>query len=274
MDDFLTPVSTTVKRPKESIPEQVQNLVITSPEDALEVLKNKPDLKAVGNALNYLAVESYKKDGFHLVNPAPLSTLIAHTLVTAILPDFWRILKKTNEHRKQFVRLFSNPNGLGAIMNRLRPLIDDCRQKKSVSNMRDSSSHIEDIIEVLDAVLVGDRTSIEIWNDIQGHVKNSIQSKLIWKEYVAQVASGRVLSIVAEAEDALKGKGVSRTECWLASGSQYAFWLGQNIAVFMKDDNSVEASLLAATEMGGKALFLGYTGLYFFIQLSSFLTSG
>ena len=274
MDDFLTPVSTTVKRPKESIPEQVQNLVITSPEDALEVLKNKPDLKAVGNALNYLAVESYKKDGFHLVNPAPLSTLIAHTLVTAILPDFWRILKKTNEHRKQFVRLFSNPNGLGAIMNRLRPLIDDCRQKKSVSNMRDSSSHIEDIIEVLDAVLVWDRTSIEIWNDIQGHVKNSIQSKLIWKEYVAQVASGRVLSIVAEAEDALKGKGVSRTECWLASGSQYAFWLGQNVAVFMKDDNSVEASLLAATEMGGKALFLGYTGLYFFIQLSSFLTSG
>ena len=273
MDDFLTPVSTTVKRPKESIPEQVQNLVITSPEDALEVLKNKPDLKAVGNALNYLAVESYKKDGFHLVNPAPLSTLIAHTLVTVILPDFWRILKKTNEHRKQFVRLFSNPNGLGAIMNRLRPLIDDCRQKKSVGNMRDSSSHIEDIIEVLDAVLVGDRTSIEIWNDIQGHVKNSIQSKLIWKEYVAQVASGRVLSIVAEAEDALKGKGISRTECWLASGSQYAFWLGQNIAVFMKDDNSVEASLLAATEMGGKALFLGYTGLYFFIQLSSFLTS-
>ncbi|KAF2799128.1 hypothetical protein K505DRAFT_295246 [Melanomma pulvis-pyrius CBS 109.77] len=266
MTDFLTPVST-VKRSKESKPitKQVheetkpQSFAVTSPEGALEALKDQPDIKIVGNVLRYLATESRKKDGFNLITPEPLSASIAYTLATITIPDYWRAFKETGQNGKQLVRCFSNPNGLGAILSRLRPLITDCRQKKPVGSTRDSSGHIEDLLDVLNEALAEDRVSSQIWKDIQDHAQNTIQLRLMWKEYVAQTASGRILSLVAEAEDVLKERGISRTSSWLGNGNEYASWLGRNIAVLMRDNIEVEDSVLAVTEICGKALFLGFT---------------
>jgi len=272
MDDFLTPVSTVKRQPQESRPvievirvEGIKQHTIATPEEALEALKNHPDLEAVGNILKYLASESRKENGFNLVAPEPLSASIAYTLATITVPDYWRLLKEAGQNRKNLVRLFSNPNGLGAVLGRLKPLIADCRQKKPAGNTRDPSGHIEDLLDILEETLADDGSSSQIWNDIQGHAKNPIQLKLMWKEYVAQTASGRLLSIVAEAEDVLKERGTSRATSWLANGNEYAAWLGRNMALFMKGNISVEDSVPAVTEICGKALLLGFTGVYFVI---------
>jgi telomere length regulation protein len=269
MDDFLTPVSTVKRRPQESRSvievtrvEETKRHIIATPEEALEALKNQPDSEAIGNILKYLASESRKKNGFNLVTPEPLSASIAYTLATITVPDYWRILKETGQNKKHLVRLFSNPNGLGAVLGRLKPLIADCRQKKPAGNTRDPSGHIEDLLDILEEVLADDGSSSQIWNDIEGHAKNPIQLKLMWKEYVAQTASGRLLSIAAEAEDVLKERGISRAATWLANGNEYAAWLGRNMAFLMKDNISVENSVPAVTEICGKALLLGFTGAY------------
>jgi telomere length regulation protein len=272
MDDLLTPLSTVKRHPQETKPvieevrkEAAQRPRITSPEEVLKVLKHWPDLDTVGEILRYLASESQKKHGFNLVTPEPLSASIAFTLATVTVPDYWRTLKEKGQDRKNLVRLLSNPNGVGAILSRLRPLIADCRQKKPAGNTRDSSEHIEDLLDILDQALVDDGSSSRIWNDIQDHATNPIQLKLMWKEYVAQTASGRILSIAAEAEDVLKEKGSSRAASWVANGNDYAAWLGRNVAILMKDNIGVEDSVPAVTEICGKALLLGYTGMYLII---------
>lgn len=269
MDDFLTPVSTVKRQPQESRPvieviraEEIKRHIIKTPEEALEALRNHPDLEAVGNIFKYLTSESRKKNGFNLVTPEPLSASIAYTLATITVPDYWRILKDTGQDKKNLVKLFSNPNGLGAVLGRLKPLIADCQQKKPAGNTRDPSGHIEDLLDILEEALADDGSSCQIWNDIQGHAKNPIQLKLMWKEYVAQTASGRLLSIAAEAEDVLKERGISRAASWLANGNEYAAWLGRNMALLMKDNVSVEDSVPAVTEICGKALLLGFTGAY------------
>ncbi|KAF2707753.1 hypothetical protein K504DRAFT_446860 [Pleomassaria siparia CBS 279.74] len=265
MDDFLTPVATTVKRFQKSEPQidgepksKPQTRAITSPEDALEVLKSQPDLDTVGNVLEFLVSESNKENGFNLVTPEPLSASIVHILATFTIPDYWRTFKESGRYKQQLVLCFRNPNGLGAIISRLRPLIADCRQRKPVGNTRDPSGHIEDLLDILEAALAEDQTSSKVWIDILNHARNPIQMKLMWKEYVAQTASGRILSLSAEAEDVLKEKGLFRTS-WLASGNDYASWLGRNMVVMMKNRIGVEESVSAVTEMCAKALFLGFT---------------
>ncbi|KAJ4288006.1 telomere binding protein [Kalmusia sp. IMI 367209] len=269
MDDFLTPVSTTkVKRTQDSKPllQETQNIVedrrsikLDSPDQALQVLKEQPDFESVSKVLRYLAAESERKDGFHLMLPEPVAASITYQLINTTIPDYWQILGDQGTLLKDLIRCLRNPCGIGNIVTRLRPLIADCRQKKPVGDSRDSASHIEDLLSILENILLGDRCLSQVWNDVETHAKNAVQKKMMWKEFITQIASGRIISLVAEAEDALKEREVSRTASWLANGSDYASWLGRNIASLMRGTESSEQFDAAVVDVGGKALTLGYT---------------
>jgi telomere length regulation protein len=274
MADFLTAVSTTTVKRKEkpeaispdattSQPAQAEDteqVNLDSPEDISRALKNQPDYETLSKILAHLAAAPHQKGTFNLVTPSPITAQIADTLVVSTIPDYWSILKKDERRRKDLVTCLQNANGLGAILSRLRPLIRDARQKKSLDNTRDSSGHIEVLVDVLESCLSSDRTSAQVWNSIRTHASSETQKRLMWKEYVSQVASGRILAVVAEAEDILKERGSSRKASWLASGKDYASWLGRNHATLMKEHVGSEDSASAVTELWGKALGLGYLG--------------
>jgi telomere length regulation protein len=268
MAEFLTAVSTkAVKRSKEPVsvigvsPTNSQNIDLDSPEEIAKVLKNQPDLESLGKILKHLVAAFDKQHGFNLVTPGPISAQVVDILVTKTIPDYWRTLKDSGRYVKQLIRCLRSANGLGAILSRLRPLITDCRQKKPASNTQDASVHIEDIIDVLEHVLHDDRATSQIWTDMKVHAQNPIQKKLMWKEYVTQVGSGRILSVVAEAEDALKERVSERKASWLGNGKVYASWLGCNMAILIRDD-SVSDRDSPVPEFCGKALGLGYLGTY------------
>ncbi|KAF2270643.1 hypothetical protein CC78DRAFT_611526 [Lojkania enalia] len=269
MDDFLTPISTTtVKRQKDfkpstgrtldSNPESVQ-VVFESPTEVLKALREQPSLDTVGAVIYYLADQSDKPDGFCLTTPGPIQAQIVDTFVTSTIPDYWQVLKGHARYARQLCKTMRNANGLGAIMGRLRPLIADMRQRKPVDQMRDSSTYISDLLEALEYVIIDDQTSAQIWDDIRARATNPIQQKLMWTEYVSQTTSGRLLSLVAEAEDVLKQKQTSRKPSWLANGSEYASWLGRNIVILMKRNNGIGESTAVVTEICSKVLMLGYT---------------
>lgn len=268
MDDFLTPVSTVkVKRTEAAEPllQEVRSIVeqqstIDTPERALETLKQRPDYESVTNVLSYLANESERKRGFHLMLPDPIAANIVYQLINTTIPDYWQTLKGRKAQLEQLIRCLCNPCGIGNTVTRLRPLIADCRQKKSPENDRDSASHIIDLIQFLEKVFQGDRFLTRVWTDIATHGKDVSQRKMIWKEFVVQVASGRVISLVAEAEDVLKERVSSRKTSWLADGSVYSTWLGRNIANLTNEIKNDEENVLAVVDMFSKALSLGYTG--------------
>ncbi|KAF2271949.1 uncharacterized protein EI97DRAFT_437330 [Westerdykella ornata] len=270
MDDLLISVSTTtVKRPTKSdsfsettiSPNAVQNAEKVdpgNPNEVLKALKSQPGFEILQKILQHLEKPSTGANAFNLITPTPVSAQIVDTLVNNTIPDYWRTLKETNRLVKELVKCLQNANGLGAILSRLRPLIVDCRQKKPVNNTRDPSSYIEDLIEILEKILAGDRISSQIWHDIRAHAQNPTQRTLMWKEYISQVASGRVLAAVAEAENAIKEHGSSPKASWLANGQEYSSWLGRNMAVFMKDAVAEEALISDVTSLCAKVLSLGY----------------
>lgn len=267
MDDFLTPVSTTnVKRPQEPLvqeyrlPSRTAAPTIGSPDAALEALKEEPDFETVSKVLKYLAIEADKSDGFNLIAPDSVAANIAFQLVNNTIPNYWSTLKERRVPEKQLLRCLRNPCGIGSIITRLRPLIADCRQKKPAGNTRDASSYVEDLLEFLERVLRDDQCSSDVWNDVQKFAKEAVQGKMMWKEYVTQIASGRILSLAAEAEDVLKERGTSRSTTWLANGNEYAAWLGRNIATLMKGVEKSDEAASAVLDICGKALTLGYTG--------------
>ncbi|KAF1999545.1 hypothetical protein P154DRAFT_620965 [Amniculicola lignicola CBS 123094] len=269
MDDFLTAVSsTTVKRSK--VPETLikkstsknepvsEVISVRSPEEALKALKDQPDLRTVDTILNFFLAGLQTKDGFNLVTPGPLSAQIMDVIISTTIPDLWQAIKESESVAKHMIRCIQSPNGLGAILSRLRPLITDAQLKKSVDQTRDPTTYIKDLLEVLEKMLVEDDATVHIWKDCETHAQNSIQKKLMWKEYVAQVASGRLVTIVAQSEDALKGRGGHREESWLANGGQYSSWLGRQIALLMKETTVNEDYVCAVTELCGKATTMGF----------------
>jgi telomere length regulation protein len=257
MADFLTAVSTKKVKAPEPLLQQVKNLKIQnvveidSTKSLLDALKSQPSQETVTNALIYMT-----SDGFSLLLPDPLNASIAHQLVNDTIPHYWRPLHKSPQAR-QFCRILRNPTGIGHMITRLRSLISDTRQKKAPGEERDSAIHVEDLLDVLEGTLKEDDTSIKVLQDVQKNGKSAMQKKLIWREYLSQIASGRIVSIVAEAEDATKAQSTSRSSSWLADGSKFAAWLGRNIAYLMRE---TEQNDEAVVEICSKALTLGYTG--------------
>jgi telomere length regulation protein len=260
MSDFLIAVSTKKVNQPEPLIKETQNLKIqdavhiSSTESALRALKNEPDRTTVTNVLKYLTT-----NGFSLLLPEPLNASIVHQLVNDTIPHYWRPLRDSPQ-QTVFARILRNPTGIGHVITRLRSLIGDSRQKRSPGNTRDSAEHIEDMLDVLEQILGPNQTSSLILREVKTHGNNAMQKKLLWKEYLAQIASGRIISIAAEAQDVLRSSLSSRIASWLADGGVFAAWLGRNIAILMKDDNRVEEQLTTVTELCSKSLNLGYTG--------------
>ncbi|RAR02781.1 telomere length regulation protein-like protein [Stemphylium lycopersici] len=261
MTDFLTAVSTKKVNDAEPLIQEVKSLSvqedaisIDSAESALGALKNQPSRKTVNNILSYLTTP-----GFSLLLPDPLNASIAHQLVNDTIPNYWKSLKGSKDI-KQLEKILKNPTSLGHLITRLRSLIADSHQKKAPGEARNAAEHISDTFEVLDLILRGNDTSFLILQDVLSFGKNSIQKKLMWREYLAQAVSGRILSVAAEAEDVLKNsKDASRVPSWIADGNEYASWLGRNVAVLLDCRSESEDYLTAVAELCSKALGLGYT---------------
>jgi telomere length regulation protein len=260
MADFLTAVSTKKVKASEPLLQEVKSLSIQdavyvdSAKSALEALKSQPTQETVTNVLRYMTSAT-----FSLLLPEPLNASIAHQLVNDTIPHYWRPFHSLPQ-AKLFAKVLRNPTGVGHIITRLRSLIADNRQKKAPGETRDAAEHIQDMLGLLNEIYCGENTSIIVLRDVQTHGKNAMQRKLIWREYLAQTASGRLVSIVAEAEDLLKSKTTTRIPSWLADGSAFADWLGRNIARLMKESDKRKDDVSAVTELCSKALTLGYTG--------------
>ncbi|KAF2806631.1 uncharacterized protein BDZ99DRAFT_448045 [Mytilinidion resinicola] len=273
MDDFLKPVRTisTVKDTPSAHGSSNQQqgsrvAVIESPEDVLGALKTQPDYETVGEALRYLSSAVHSKQSFSILLPGALAAQIIHILVGVTIPDYWRSFTDSSKDplcRNQIIRCLQSVSGIGAVIARLKLLIADAKQSKPAEGIRNLSQHIEDLLDVLSRILGGDEISWQIWTDVILLAPNTVQQTLIWKEYVSQTASGKVLAIAAEAEDTSEISRTGRKDAWLAQGREYATWLGRNIVGMIKRMRaSSENEKAGISTILGKALMLGHTGKY------------
>lgn len=85
--------------------------------------------------------------------------------------------------------------------------------------------------------------------------------KTLLHEVVAALGSGRIVSIVAEAEDIIKSNGASKevNDFWPADPVRYTEWLGRCLIRLALSSSTTEATRFGA-DLLAKALRLGHLG--------------
>ena len=103
----------------------------------------------------------------------------------------------------------------------------------------------------------------DTWNsDEIGHLASRDQQ---WKEFLSLVATGKVLSVGAQANHVLStasDKIVAPT--WTGDGREYARWLGRGIIVLCKKSEQAEndEAWISVGQLCSKSFSIGYTGNY------------
>lgn len=279
MQDLLTPVTTrAISRPDSkadashvgSSPNERSISDICSPDDALQALKSQPSIEQLSNAFQWLDPRKGKAGSFNILKPSPKASQIIFAIIHDVIPSYWSVLNdtKTPGHARLriiLVRCLNSVSGIGVVASRLGILLKEL-SVQSQSDRSGTVQQIEDLIQLLEHTFRKDDFMLSSWNDLSLLVLDKSKRTLAWKELTSLLASGRILTLAAEADHIINESSSSiRESSWLSGGRHYSAWLGRNIA-YMADrlriDNQDERK--AVTHLFRKALTLGYTGKLIF----------
>ena len=281
MEGFLTPIQT---RNRYDIDNDEAHLLpvatkrdqsekrkvsLDNPEDALDILRSKPDHQELSRVLRWLKSTVDHREAFNIKVPGPKASEIIYILISDIIPIYW-VIKNNNtifgqsRENNLLVYCLSSVAGLGAIVSRLRLLLSrlkDPRGQSDVSGTR-KTQPVEVLLDVLEAIIGNDGFITSIWNPINACILQPSHKSLQWKEFISLVGSGKVLSTASEATATLNNSesGIS-TGSWVGDGRQYAAWLGSNVQHMLGALIAGDLEgLKMLSQLLRKALTLGYTG--------------
>lgn len=261
-EDLLKVTTPESQHPKE------HHISVNSPENALEALKSKPDLRLLAKILRWLTIDSHPNHGFSLHRPSSKTVQIIYVLVNDIVPDYWHLLnaKGTSGHpkeRRMLVTCLRSAAGIGAVLACLRLLITQLKDPSQTKTPFAARARpMCDLLEMLEAILKSEESILSIWRDIDACIQVSFQKTLQWKELLSLLASGKLLSIASEASILLDDPSLSiEVKSWVGNGVPYSSWLGSNVQFMNKElpsDNI--GGRKALSQLFSKALNIGYRG--------------
>lgn len=262
-DAFLTEVSAPLPKIR---PIQSSIPAPSTPDEALEALKSKPDLSSLANVLKYFV----EATDINLHLPSPLGSQIINVLVSNIVPNYWSLLSERKKgkggwshikERSRLLEVLRNISGLGAIVAKLKALLEENRRTAKKVDGLNISTVIKDYIELLGAILEDEETLRNLHSTLSNGPRSLQQA--LWQELVALVGGGRVLSVAAEAQNVLKeaSKDVDNS-AWIADPSRYSTWIGKNLTTWASQlsMSGDEGAWDALSAMLRKSMRLGYPG--------------
>lgn len=283
MEDLLKPLKT-VKISSQDQPQKFtsNDLVaaetrrvrgaVSSPEDILQILKTQPDFDEVVQVIDYLQESATSKEGFNIKSPGPEAAQILNVLVSKTIPDHLRsfndatVSKLTRKKKRHvastpftgLIKCLCSVAGIGALIAQIKTSL---RQRDVPDSLAQNSSILKDLLSVLEGVFETPNFLFSLRSDIVAFVENHARRQVIWKEFISLVAAGKVLSIASEAYGAGRDAFSGDEEMWLANGSSYATWLGQEIsATILKIDDSDQSAWKELCDLFQRSLSLGYSG--------------
>lgn len=285
MDGLLSPVSTSytsksddlileVRKPETITPTAKSSLAhASSPEEALEILKNEPSHETLLHTLTYLNKET---SSFDIRTPDPLASQLIQVLVSEIVPTFWNVLseaskderrskKKTKSgksHVDVLIDCLRSVPALSAINLNLKQLIQLLKSKqKQLGGKNSAEESLKSVLQLTEVLLRGESLVQDIWRNITRTSSTDLSRKALWNELLT-LLGGKLVGIVAEAEVVHQTTSKeARIKTWLSDNVQYAKWIAQNISAWT---NNLPASDAAGTKAVGellsKSFRLGHTG--------------
>ncbi|KAI9698436.1 MAG: telomere binding protein [Candelina mexicana] len=252
----------------------IQRKSISSPDDALQILRAQPDYRALSDVLTYLDPARGNGSDFNIKAPSPKAAQLINELIGTILPTFWSALNETSTgrqnrakavqvypvERRLLLQCLRSVTGLGAIVARLRSLIASLGASSASPGVSNSSTIITDLLTVLTDIISQDDFLYVSWIDITNLIPFQAQRLMLWKELMTLVVSSKILSISAEAIDTLKrsSQGVVE-EYWIGNGAVYAAWIGRNIATMASRlEPRQQEAWKSLAQLFGRSLSMGY----------------
>lgn len=285
MEALLLPVSTSYTPKKDLLievskgeaPKRVKQSSLvqaSTPEEALEILKNEPDYEALLSTLRFLHKSTSK---FNIHSPGPLASQLIQVLVTEIVPNYWAVLRdsdgrhtlvqkngksKNKGHSELLLSCLRSVPGFGAMALKIKQDIKITRSTNNKVGEKGGHQNLSSLLQVLEKLLEGETAVQILWETVVCASGVQATRKGLWKEALA-IFGGKLSGLVAESEDLLKAsKAETSQACWIADGSLYAGWLSENICSWVQalrtDD---EQGWKACGELLSKSLRLGHTGI-------------
>ncbi|ERT02162.1 hypothetical protein HMPREF1624_00460 [Sporothrix schenckii ATCC 58251] len=244
-----------------------------SADEALDILRNEPDYDSLVSVLQYLLSGKSEVD---VRQPTPLSAQLVQVLVTAIVPNYWPLLRdegvKDQNGQSAFASLLAclrSVTGLSALVARLRALLAEVKTKTttaagSVATATNDQPgnpawQLRILVDLLSELLAGDEVVCQVWTVSTAASDDDAKQRPLAQEYLSIIGGGRIVSLAAESEMVVRSEFSAEKlpATWVANGREYGLWLAKGIMWWAAKDadpehKKVQGSLLA------KALRLGY----------------
>ncbi|KAF8245837.1 hypothetical protein K440DRAFT_586731 [Wilcoxina mikolae CBS 423.85] len=192
---------------------------LTSAPEILDALRSGPSQDTVVQSLHLLDTQ------FDCRVPSAISSQITKVLLETTLPDFWHVLSK--QERALLAKCLASPTGLGGITARLKALTPLARDREG-AEAQTCRENLGNVLVLLQMVLGRKGFIYEIWTLVE--TEPETKRHILWREFTALVAGGRLLSVAAEAESVLGRLSNGQQERWVGDGKMFALWLGREIA--------------------------------------------
>lgn len=266
LDSFITPAADV---PEVSTKHDL-DLDHLSSRHIIDLLKSNPDREQLSAILAFIDPFSKTQASrdFDLRLASPITAQILQLLVSTTIPTHWGLLDskqskgKDLKSRAALLRCLSSVAGIGSLLAQLRTLIGTARASAHQAQGSNSQLAIQEVLAVLAALTEPKDFILRLYSDISKIYDNKTRQQVAWRELVSLVAAGKILSTAAEALTVLDATSVSSSH-WIATGPQYAVWIGRNVAHMAvklnQEDKNGWSSLALLT---GRSLSLGYTGQY------------
>ncbi|TVY53561.1 DNA replication checkpoint protein tel2 [Lachnellula cervina] len=245
----------------------------STPEEALEILKNEPDYQALTSTLRFLGKPNHD---FNIASPSPVASQLVHALVAETLPNYWNVVyepeEKTPKGGKQrenrhlpdlelLLKCLRSVTGLNAILLSLKRHVQLSKETKKTPGGPNLQDILVILLQVLSSLLKGDQSVERIWRAIWASSDPPQNQRTIWNEFLGLVGGGKILGTVAEAEDIVNDLSQKIGEkYWIADGSLYSSWLARNISNWAKSLPKDSANgWKCCSELLTKTFRLGYT---------------
>lgn len=281
----MNPVSTSYNARKEVLieisksettPELVSkspsSITASTPEEALEILKNEPDYTLLSSTLKFL---NQRASNFRIETPGAISSQLVHILVSESILNYWTVFAQSENSKRKAPRTngkslsdldlllscLRSVLGLNAILLSLKQQIQASKENKKQVGGQGISEILAILLQVLETLLKGDDVFQTVWEATWNTAEPLHKRKALWNEFLG-LLGGKVLGVAAEAENVLNElskKSVQRH--WIADGSLYAAWVAGNISNWSTTlPVSQDDGWKACSEVLSKSLRLGHTG--------------
>jgi telomere length regulation protein len=248
---------------------------LMSADHATEILRSKPSFEQLVNVLRFLDWEASNVCGFDVRIPCSQAAQMVTILVSDTLPAYWSVLNEESHHatpkkrfkhpkeRERILQCLRTLPALGAILARIKVLNDASKTgKKEALSIRDDLALL---LEILDVIMEAKSFIRDAWSGLTAGVQDSTKRLSFWKEFTSLVASGRLLSVAAEAVSLLNDTDSNvGLQFWFSDGRNYSSWLGRQMTtIALSFSPGTEDDWKAAGLFLGRSLSLGYQGLWY-----------